>query len=133
MLHTYSSKYICRIPGNTTVYLSADSVAPHEFTDYPTEFINNLNPPGCPIHRLVLKPNTPAILLRNINPKRGLSNGTRLICTTLEANIIEARIISGSHIGERVFLPRITLTPSDCGLPFAFKRKQFPIKVSKSK
>jgi hypothetical protein len=35
------------------------------------------------------------------------------------------------HAGERVFLPRIPLCPSDDDMfPFRFKRKQFPIRLS---
>jgi ATP-dependent exoDNAse (exonuclease V) alpha subunit len=37
----------------------------------------------------------------------------------------------GQHAGERVFLPRIPLCPSDDDMfPFRFKRKQFPIRLS---
>jgi hypothetical protein len=37
----------------------------------------------------------------------------------------------GQHAGERVFLPRIPLCPSDDDIfPFKFKRKQFPVRLS---
>jgi ATP-dependent DNA helicase PIF1 len=44
--------------------------------------------------------------------------------------VIEARIISGSNIGDKVFIPRLSLVPSDKRLPFKFQRKQFPLSVS---
>jgi len=32
-------------------------------------------------------------------------------------------------IGERVYIPRVSLTPSDTRIPFKFQRRQFPILV----
>ena len=43
--------------------------------------------------------------------------------------MIEAEIITGTNIGKRVFIPRITLSPSDSKWPFVLKRRQFPISV----
>ena len=43
---------------------------------------------------------------------------------------LEGRVISGSNIGEKVFIPRLSLTPSDNRIPFKFKRRRFPISVS---
>jgi ATP-dependent DNA helicase PIF1 len=88
-----------------------------------------LNFNGLPPHKLDLKVNAPIILIRNINQTAGLCNGTRLIVTQLLAKVIEARIMTGTAIGNRVYLPRITLTHTDKELPFTFKRKQFPIKL----
>ncbi|GBC04099.1 hypothetical protein RclHR1_05500014 [Rhizophagus clarus] len=36
----------------------------------------------------------------------------------------------GSHIGKRVFIPRITLTALESKLPFTLKRHQFPVRVA---
>jgi ATP-dependent DNA helicase PIF1 len=45
--------------------------------------------------------------------------------------VIDAEIVLGQHARKRVFLPRISLCPSDDEMfPFQFKRKQFPIKLS---
>jgi ATP-dependent DNA helicase PIF1 len=44
--------------------------------------------------------------------------------------IIEAKVISGSNIGGKDFIPRLSLTPSDVRIPFRFQRRQFPIYVS---
>ena len=43
--------------------------------------------------------------------------------------MIEVEIITGTNIGKRVFIPRITLSPSDSKWPFVLKRRQFPISV----
>ena len=46
-------------------------------------------------------------------------------------NAIDAEIVNGQHAGKRIFIPRIPLCPSeDITLPFKFKRKQFPIRLS---
>jgi ATP-dependent DNA helicase PIF1 len=59
-----------------------------------------------------------------------MCDGTRLIVTKLGKYVIEGKVISGSNIGENVFIPRLSLTPSDKRLPFKFQRRQFPITVS---
>ena len=58
-------------------------------------------------------------------------NGTQLVVRAFEDNAIHAEIVNGQHHGKRVFIPRIPLSPSeDISLPFKFKRKQFPIRLS---
>jgi ATP-dependent DNA helicase PIF1 len=48
-----------------------------------------------------------------------------------QRNIIDAEIMVGDHAGKRIFLPRISLCPSDDDMfPFKFKRKQFSIRLS---
>ena len=47
----------------------------------------------------------------------------------LGKRVVEAEIISGSNIGTRTFIPRMSLTPSDKRIPFKFKRRQFPLAV----
>ena len=69
------------------------------------------------------------MLLRNVNVGGGLCNGTRMIVTHLMSKLIEAQIITGTRVGEKVFIHRITLIHKDDNLPFIFKRTQFPIKL----
>ncbi|KAK9669429.1 hypothetical protein RND81_13G129300 [Saponaria officinalis] len=70
------------------------------------------------------------MLLRNIDQSAGLCNGTRLVVTDLGNHVIRCTVISGSSIGEKVYIPRITLTPSDITkFPVKFERRQFPLTV----
>ena len=45
------------------------------------------------------------MLLRNLNQSVGLCNGTRLFVTQLSNWVLEAQIISGTHVGDKVFIP----------------------------
>ncbi|KAL6603039.1 hypothetical protein ACP70R_043400 [Stipagrostis hirtigluma subsp. patula] len=122
---------IDRFPGEEKVYYSFDSAVDDPHNHYPSEFLNSLTPNCLPPHVLRLKINCPIILLRNLDPSNGLCNGTRLVVKAFQENVIDAEIIEGQHAGKRVFLPRIPMYPSeDDVLPFKFKRKQFPIRLS---
>jgi len=89
-----------------------------------------LTPSGTPPHRLILKIGVPIILLRNISPSEGLCNGTRLIIKEIQQHVIDAEIVTGSHLRKRVFIPRIRIAPSDSDLPFQLIRRQFPIRLA---
>jgi len=128
-----NEKIINIFPGEAQEFLSADSVEDEDFVHqnlYPIEFLNTLTPSGTPPHKLVLKIGAPIILLRNINPTEGLCNGTRLIIRRFQQHVIDAEILTGSHLGKRVFIPRIRITPSNIDLPFQLVRRQFPIRLA---
>ena len=126
---------VSSLNGEVHEYLSSDSICkassnvPDQDLLYTVEFLNTLRFPGLPNHKLTLKIGLPVMLLRNLNQNEGLCNGTRLIITRLATWVIEAKIITGTNIGKRVFIPRITLSPSDSKWPFVLKRRQFPISV----
>jgi ATP-dependent exoDNAse (exonuclease V) alpha subunit len=124
-----------KVPGQEKIYLSADTAIcddQHEANNYTPEFLNSLTPSGMPPHKLHLKIGAIIMLLRNLNIRRGLCNGTRLIVHRLHDRVLDAEILTGTHKGERVLIPRIKLAPSDASLPFILQRIQFPLRLSYS-
>ncbi|KAL6494072.1 hypothetical protein OROGR_031981 [Orobanche gracilis] len=123
------------IPGDEVEYLSADrtcisdkdSEVPGEW--FTTEFLNDIKCSGIPNHVLKLKIGVPVMLIRNIDQSTGLCNGTRLIITELLPNVIGATVITGTNVGDKIWIPRMSLVPSDPGYPFKFERRQFPLSI----
>ncbi|GAU27991.1 hypothetical protein TSUD_373870 [Trifolium subterraneum] len=95
------------IPGDERTYLSYDSPCrTNSVVDVPDdvhtpEFLNTITTSGLPNHKLRLKVGVPVMLMRNMNQAAGM-----------------------------VFIPRLSLTPTDKRLPFKFQRRQFPLSVS---
>ena len=124
------------MPDDEKTYLSCDSPCSANSTiggpaDVHTpKFLNTITTFGLPNHLLKLKVGVPVMLLRIVDQNLGLCNGTRLIITKMEKYVLEARVISGSNVGDKVFIPRLSLTPSDKRIPFTFQRRQFPVAVS---
>ncbi|XP_016178424.1 uncharacterized protein LOC107620830 [Arachis ipaensis] len=99
-----------------------EDIQQHWFT---IEFLNNINCLGLPNHKLTLKARVAVMLLQNIDRTSGLWNGTKLIVNKLGNNIIGAMVMTGRNIGDKVYIPRMKLIPSDSGLSFKFQRKSF--------
>nr|XP_043638676.1 ATP-dependent DNA helicase PIF1-like [Erigeron canadensis] len=95
---------------------------------YSPDFLNRIKISGLPNHNITLREGAPVMLLRNVDQQQGLCNGTRLQVKRLCEHVIEAIVISGSHVGHITYIPRMKLTSSDKKLPFQFQR-QFPLFV----
>jgi hypothetical protein len=123
------------IPGEEKIYLSCDSPIHKPSMNrgqddiHTPEFLNTIKASGIPNHKLRLKVGVPIMLMRNLDPTTGLCNGTRLIITRMGRYVLEGRVITGTNIGDLVYIPRMALSSSDTRLPFKFQRKQFPISV----
>jgi len=102
----------------------------NEQQNYPLEFLNSLTPSGMPPHRLCLKVGAVIMLLRNLDVRRGLCNGTRLIIHHMHDHVLDAEVIASASAGQRVLIPRIQLAPSDVQLPFVLQRRQFPVRLA---
>ena len=126
-----NARMIGKFPGNEKIYYSHDSVDDDSTNNYSLDFLNSITPNGLPLHEFKIKKNCLVILLQNLDPHNGLCNGTRLIVKAFEDNAIDCEIINGQHAENRVFIPRILLSPSeDISLLFKFKMKQFPVRLS---
>ena len=52
-----------------------------------------------------------------------------MILTYIGERVLKAEIITGSHIGKEVLIPRIVLLHDETKLPFTLRRRQFPIRL----
>ncbi|XP_075658767.1 uncharacterized protein LOC142628586 [Castanea sativa] len=126
-----NEKIITQFPGEEQKLYSFDEVEDDTQHLYQQDFLNFISPGGLPPHILRLKKGAPIMLLRNIDPKVGLCNGTRLLCRGCFNNVIDAKILTGQYARTRVFLPRIPLkTTENVHLSFVMIRRQFPIRLS---
>jgi len=126
-VHAINLMALNKLPGSAVELNGCDSIVEGDDRLYPVELLNSLKPSGMPLNKLILKVGAPIMLLRNLDIKNGLSNGTRLIVTNIGKRVLEAVISIGANAGKRVFIPRIKLTPSD--YPIMFERLQFPIQL----
>ena len=124
---------LTQLPGEEIIIPSADStVHPDDATHYPVEYINSLQTSGIPPHHLTLKKNAVVMLLRNLNIRGGLCNGTRLIVQdVINSRLIKATIANGEHKGKTVLIPKIQTQPADSHhFGFEWQRIQFPVRLA---
>jgi len=86
--------------------------------DYPVEYLNSMKIAGLPLAHLKLKKGCPLMLLQNMDQNNGLCNGTRMVLIDVKSRVLQCCILGGKHVGNIVFIPRITLQPSNEDLPF---------------
>jgi PIF1-like helicase/Helitron helicase-like domain at N-terminus len=129
-IYGINDKIIDKLPGEAREFLSfdehivEDDDSRNNRTNYTTEYLNSLTPSGFPRHRLKLKVGCIIMLIRNLNRKKKLCNGTRLIVTQMNAhNIVATKLCDN----ETVIIPRIKLICEDPSMPFKFSRNQLPI------
>jgi hypothetical protein len=133
---TINAEALKSYPGEAINYLAADKICQDDEVDpiidnqYPMEYLNSLNPSGLPPFNLELKVGCPIMLLRNIAPKEGLCNGTRLMVVQCNQHVVEGKILTGDEASNLVFIPRVSLAPSSTELPIPMMRRQFPIRLA---
>ena len=115
------------LPGNTVTYNSADELQnSDDLLRFNVEYLHSLTPSGFPPHSLRLKPGMPLMLLRNVNPREGLCNGTKMVFESALDNKVLRCVVSGSN--RTVLIPRIVFIPKANEYPFEWQRRQFPVK-----
>ncbi|RYR69141.1 hypothetical protein Ahy_A03g015674 isoform B [Arachis hypogaea] len=69
------------------------------------------------------------LIITTDDPLSHLSRAIRLIVNKLGSNVIGATVVTDRNIGDKVYIPRMNLIPSDLRLPFKFQRRQFSLTV----
>jgi ATP-dependent DNA helicase PIF1 len=64
-----------------------------------------------------------------LDAAHGVCNGSRGIWTNCRNRVLEVKLLTGHHGGDKVFIPRIYNQPSDDQNAFKFTRKQFPVRL----
>jgi hypothetical protein len=127
-----NEKILEKMNGSIIIYHSADSLEDEGEgirDDVPDDFLRSIESSSLPPSELKIKIGCPLMLLRNLDPGKGLCNGTRMILLQAYPRILEVLIIGNDHHGEKAFIPRITLKPSSRLYPFLLKRRQFPVRL----
>jgi PIF1-like helicase/Helitron helicase-like domain at N-terminus/Helicase len=120
---------INKLPGQVRSYISQNSIEEGGRSIEP-DILNMIDAYGLPPHELILKKHVPVMLLRNINKKIGLCNGTRLLILNMYDNHLKVKIISeGKFKGSIHFLFRIFCTTDSESFHLKLKRFQFPIRL----
>ncbi|KAH7678358.1 DNA helicase PIF1, partial [Aphelenchoides avenae] len=102
----YNKRITHLLPGDLCTYKSTNKLIPDNATselidDMPMEVLESINPTGLPPHELNLKVGSVIIVMRNLNVRESLCNGTRLVVTRLGHRVIEAIHILGSLRGKK--------------------------------
>lgn len=129
-----NEKILSQMPGDLITCHSAHSLDSDEnptpgYHDVPQDLLHALQPPSMPPPDLHMKIGCPLILLRNLDPSKGLCNGTRMILRRAYRRLLEVEIIGGDHHKEKAFIPRITLKPTTQHA-LNFRRRQFPLRLA---
>ncbi|XP_020966375.1 uncharacterized protein LOC110266322 [Arachis ipaensis] len=113
--------------GMKNEYLSSDTTYQADENEdvqqewFTPKFLNDIKCSELPNHKLTLKPGVAIMLLQNIDQTLGLCNGTKLIVNKFGNNVIGAIVVTSRNIGNKVYIPRMNLIPSDSGLSFKFQ------------
>ena len=117
------------LPGTGDVFCSSDTLENNDdLLRFNSEYLNTLTPNGFPLHVISLKPGMPMMLLRNLNPREGLCNGSRLVYErSLDNKVLQCKLVGS---GRTVLIPRITFIPKLGEYPFSWQRRQFPVRTA---
>ena len=120
-----NEKILDKMQGHKIIYDSADSLEDKgegTCTNVPDDFLHIIEPPSLPLSQLRMKIGCPLMLMCNLDPGKGLCNGTRLILLHAYSHVLEVMVISSDHRGEKAYIPRISLKLSSHQYPFSLKQ-----------
>ena len=130
---SYNKQILDMMDGETITYRSIDSTIDRNqnLTEYSCkpELLNRLESDNLPSHKLEVKKYCILMIIRNLNVKEGLCNGTRVLLLDAKPNVLKCRILTGTHKGREILIPRISII-DDSSFVFKLKRHQFPVKLA---
>lgn len=122
--------------GNEASFSSSDTLITDDTNPSATAFsspenLNGLNVPGVPPHKLDLKSDTLAMLIRNLNFSEGLVNGQKVVLRGISPNsrVIQVELLHDNSI---VLIPRISFHAQVGRNGITFNRCQFPLRIAYS-
>ncbi|PIC42015.1 hypothetical protein B9Z55_009226 [Caenorhabditis nigoni] len=131
-----NNQVLDKMPGKSRIYTSLDEISDKDgkpivsdSMNFTTEFLNRMTPSGMPPHVLNLKEGAIIMLLRNLDVKNSMCNGTRFVVVQMGDRVIQCRFVGGARQGQMVLIPRIKLN-YEKNLPFVMSRLQFPVRLS---
>ena len=99
-----NQKVLDMMPGKAVSLISADKA---DYSDeenvnnklyrISNEYLQTLGPSNFPLAKLVLKVGCIVMLLRNLNPRKGLCNGTRLMIKEIGRYILKVQLLKTAH------------------------------------
>lgn len=109
--------------------LTKDGQPNNDSMNFTTEFLNRMTPSGMPPHELRLKKGAIVMLLRNLDVKNSMCNGTRFVVEEMGRRVLQCKFVNGPREGDTVLIPKIKLH-YDQNLPFILSRLQFPVRLA---
>lgn len=94
---------------------------------YPVEYLNSINLSEMLSSKLQLKVGAPVMILQNLDPTKGLCNGTWAILTHISSRVLEVKMLAGEHAGNTAIISQMTIASSTNNPPFVMKHRHFPI------
>lgn len=96
--------------GEEMVYVSADSIDPFDLEPnnnlvFIPDFFNIILLYGLPNHSLCLRVVAQIMFLRNIDPKGGKCNGTKLQMTQMTNHVLETMLLREIELIKRYLIP----------------------------
>ncbi|MBW0506397.1 hypothetical protein O181_046112 [Austropuccinia psidii MF-1] len=110
---------------------SIDRLAEDESHAVPEEVLSSLSKPAFPGHKIHLKLGVPLLLLCNLRIPSGLCNGTRLLLTAIQPNVLKCKHMDGPNQFKSFLIPKIKLLYEEYKVIGArFYWDQFPVTLA---
>ena len=126
-----------RRQGDHTSFYSSDSLITDKHNSSSTAFtspdnLNKIDVPGVPPHRLDLKSDALAMLIRNLNFSENLVNGQKVVVRGVSPNsrVIQVELLNSD--GDIVLIPRISFHAQVGRNGITLNRVQFPLRIAYS-